>query len=124
MLKNLSPKLNEGEYVFCTVPEDSELTGIETLATFLEGEGRTLVMKKEIADHLNLEYHTVMSWISLNVYSSLEAVGLLARVSSLLAKNNICCNVISAYYHDHIFVPKNDGHKALSLLRKMMENPK
>ncbi len=113
---NLAPKLNQGEYVFCTVLKETNISNIETVATFLEREGKTLVLKKEIADSCDLHYESEMSWITLNVYSSLQAVGLTAIVSSELAKNNISCNVIAAYYHDHIFVPKNDADRAIKIL--------
>jgi len=75
-----------------------------------------LILKKEIADTLKLEYLVVMSWITLTVHSSLEAVGLTAAFSKALSENEISCNVVAAYYHDHIFVNKKDVHKALEIL--------
>lgn len=119
LLKNLSPKINNGEYVFCTVPLDVKLIEIEVIATFLEEEGKTLVIRKEIADQLNLSYEAVMSWITLKIYSSLEAVGLTAVISNALAKNNISCNVIAAFHHDHIFVPMKDADRTIALLNKL-----
>lgn len=121
VIKNLSPKINNGEYVFCTVPQDVKLIEIEVIATFYEEEGKTLVIRKEIADQLNLSYEAVMSWITLNIYSSLEAVGLTAVISASLAKNNICCNVIAAYYHDHIFVPMKDADRTIALLNELVK---
>ena len=120
LIKNLSPDLHEGEYVFCVVPKDVDIYSIKTVATFTEDEGTTMVLKKEDADCLNLKYQTVMSWITLKVYSSLEAVGLTAVVSDALAKNNISCNVIAAYYHDHIFVQKGDAIRAMHILNELV----
>ena len=121
ILRNLSPKINNGEYVFCTVPHEVKLTEVEVIATFLEEEGKTLVIRKEFADPLNLSYEAVMSWITLNIYSSHEAVGLTAVISAALAKNNICCNVIAAYYHDHIFVPMKDADRTIALLNELVK---
>lgn len=60
-----------------------------------------------------------MAWITLEVHSALDAVGLTAAVSHVLAKENISCNVIAAYHHDHIFVGKEDAQKALKALLKL-----
>lgn len=47
---------------------------------------------------------------------NMKPVGLTAAFSKLLAENNISCNVVAAYYHDHIFVMKKDAEKAMRLL--------
>jgi hypothetical protein len=53
------------------------------------------------------------------VHSSLEATGLTAAFSTALSNANISCNVIAAYYHDHIFVSKEDSVKALEVLQQL-----
>jgi hypothetical protein len=68
---------------------------------------------------MGLSYTSIMSWISLEIHSSLEAVGLTATFSKVLAKNDISCNVMAGYYHDHIFVLKNDAEKAIDLLQSL-----
>ncbi|UWX59259.1 ACT domain-containing protein [Chryseobacterium oranimense] len=121
LLKNMKPKHNIGEYVFCMVrnTETIDLDHIEMF--FREEEGFTVILKKEAADSLNLDYSAIMSWITLTVHSSLEAVGLTAAFSKALSENNISCNVVAAYYHDHIFVNKKDTEKAMEVLRKLSE---
>lgn len=117
LLKNMKPVLNTGEYVFCTVSNSGKIDINNILGTFKEKEGTTLIISKEYADLLGLTYTSVMSWISLEIHSSLEAVGLTAAFSKLLAENNISCNVVAGYYHDHIFVLKKDAEKAIYLLK-------
>jgi len=77
-----------------------------------------MLLKKEAADSLNLDYSLVTSWITLTVHSSLEAVGLTAAFSKVLTEENISCNVVAAYYHDHLFVPKKDTERAMTVLNR------
>ena len=50
---------------------------------------------------------------------NMRPVGLTAAFSKVLAENNISCNVVAGYYHDHIFVMKVDADKAMGLLSNM-----
>ena len=59
------------------------------------------------------------AWITLEVHSSLAAVGLTAAFAGALAQANISCNVIAGYYHDHLFVARDDAERALSTLRAL-----
>ena len=64
-----------------------------------------------------------MKRIILEVHSSLEAVGLTASVASALAEAGISANVVAAYYHDHIFVPKASADRALAVLQALTTSP-
>lgn len=116
LLKSMKPEHNAGEYVFCKVEKLGNLNLNEVEMFFKEKEAITLILKKEIAEKLNLEYSMTMSWITLSVHSSLEAVGLTAAFSKALSDNGISCNVVAAFYHDHIFVGKRDTEKAMQIL--------
>lgn len=111
LLKNMTPVKQAGVYVFVSVPDDFQIPFNEIIASFREDEGLSLILSKEKADSLGLEYYFEACWISLTVHSSLEAVGLTAAISSELTKHNIPCNVVAGYHHDHLFVPvKHAGH--------------
>jgi len=118
LLLTMKPLLNKGNYVFCKAEASMEIPFNEIICFFREQEGNTLILKKEYADQLQLPYTFIASWITLTVHSSLEAVGLTAAFSSALSQQGISCNVVAAYYHDHIFVNNTDADKAMEVLQK------
>ncbi len=117
LLESMHPRLQEGEFVFCTVPGAlSSYVKLDPLAVFQEDEGLTLVLNKNAAAKKGLAFEGVYRQITLTVHSSLDAVGLTAAVSSRLASKGISANVIAAYYHDHIFVQKEKADRAMAAL--------
>jgi uncharacterized protein len=119
LLKNMTPELSEGEYVFCTVKHQKYLKNKDIIGFFKEKEGCTVILPKQAADVLGLDYTYIMAWITLTVHSALDAVGLTAAFSNALADAHISCNVVAGFYHDHIFVGKEDAAKAMLILKQL-----
>jgi hypothetical protein len=119
LLQELHPIRNEGEYVFCLVNSLSNAAELNPLCIFQEKEEVTVILPKKRADENFLLYSVICVWITLNVHSSLEAVGLTAAVAKALTEANISCNVVAAYYHDHLFVPVKDAERAMDVLKRL-----
>ena len=118
LIANMEPVLNAGEYVFASVSDIEAIPRTSTICEIKEQEGTTVVLSKKDAEQLGLSFEFVAAWITLNIHSSLEAVGLTAAFSSELGKHHISCNVVAGYYHDHIFVDKKDTEKAMAILNE------
>lgn len=119
LIKEMQPELNTGEYVFSLKESRDNAMLTEALCLFQEKEGITMILSKQRADEAGLAYSATFAWITLTVHSSLEAVGLTAMVSKALAKANISCNLVAAYYHDHLFVPFKDAEQAMNVLQNL-----
>ena len=119
LLRSMSPKLTETEFVFCTVSGAlKEYVELNPISTFIESEGLTLVIEKSVAEKSGLPFEGTYNQITLTVHSSLEAVGLTAAVASKLTSKGISANVVAAYYHDHIFVQASKAKAAIAALEE------
>lgn len=117
LLRCMSPQLRPGSFVFVTVEEQP--ADLKVLASVVEAEGLSLVVSEEQADRLGLRYDFRAGWITLQVHSALDAVGLTAAVSGALAEQGISCNVIAGRHHDHLLVPLDRTAEALAVLREL-----
>ena len=119
ILKSLHPRTNPGSYVFTSVDKPGPQLLGSAVMTFKEKEGTTIILRREDAIRLQAAYAFESAWITLDVFSSLEAVGLTATISNLLCENNIPCNIVSARYHDHLFVPWEKRELTIILLKEL-----
>ncbi|MEM7802570.1 MAG: ACT domain-containing protein [Chloroflexota bacterium] len=122
LLQNINPILQEGVYVFvtCERRQEQDLKP-NAICRFVEEEGVTLIMLKDEAEHLGFDYIFPCQRITLNIHSSLEAVGFLAAISKELTAAGISSNVISAYYHDHLFISNEQVDEAMNILNAFRE---
>ncbi len=115
LLRSMHPVIREGDYVYALWPHGRPLEGnIE--AAVREAEGLTVVLRREEAGRLGLSYDFVAAWITLQIHSALEAVGLTAAVSSALTAAGISCNVLAGFHHDHLLVPSTERRHAMEVL--------
>ena len=121
LISTMKPQLNSGEFVFCTL-KTIKIDINNVLFFFKENEGITIVCTKEYADKKKYNYSSIFSWITLEVHSALEAVGLTAAFSQALAAHHISCNVVAGYYHDHIFVQQEKAVKAIDVLENLAKD--
>jgi hypothetical protein len=113
-VSDLDPVRRPGEFVFVVADET-----VAAEATVREDEGLTVVIARERADALGLQYDYVAAWITLRVNSTLEQVGLTALFGRALADAGISCNVLAGVHHDHLLVPAGRAEEALDVLRRL-----
>jgi uncharacterized protein len=116
LLASMSATVKPGRYVYVAA-EPGALAWEDVHAAVLEDEGWCLVTTPEAADAAGLPYDYVGGWISLEVHSSLAAVGLTAAFSRALADEGISCNVLAGLRHDHLVVGSEDVERAVLVLR-------
>ena len=121
LLAALRPVLNPGVYVFARLAPGAPPAALEPLATFREAEGLTVVAEEAAALQAGLNVLFRAAWITLQVHSDLQAVGLTAAVAGALAEAGIACNVLAATCHDHLFVPVEQAAQALQCLRALQQ---
>ena len=116
----LAPRLNPGQFVFVTFDDEAKIRDVDIIGSIAETEGLSLIISQQDADQLGAEYQVVLSWITLDVRSSLQAVGLTALVAQALAEQEIACNVVAGNHHDHLFVPNSDAAAAMQILEQLV----
>jgi uncharacterized protein len=119
LLIAMKPALDPREWVFCCVERDFQTGGLNPLFVFRENEGITLVIERGVAEAYQIPYAFPCRRITLRVESDLESVGFTAAVAAALTKHTIAANIVSAFYHDHIFVPRDRGEEALHVLEEL-----
>jgi uncharacterized protein len=115
LVATMSAARRPGEFVFVA----GSVPAADVLASVVEPEGLSVVTTRSAADRAGLGYDLVLGWITLQVHSALDAVGLTAAVSTALTEAGISCNVIAGYHHDHLLVPVDRTDDALVALQAL-----
>jgi hypothetical protein len=119
LIRGMQPVLEDEELVFCSLPLDQGQSYFPICQGYYnEREGVTIIIGRQLADLDGLPYDFVFKRITLNVHSSLGAVGFLAKVTAVLAAQGMSVNVISAFYHDHLYIQSHQAQMAIDTLRQ------
>ncbi len=117
LLAGMRPALQPGVFVFCTLPDGNrEPANISPVMMFKESEGLTLILREEEAQQAGLTAQFRCRMITLEIHSSLDAVGFLAAITTRLAAAGMGVNPVSGYFHDHLFVPEDRADEAMRIL--------
>ncbi len=121
MLAAMAPVLDPETYVFCSTADERAIASAapQALGSFREDEGLSLILERKAAEALGFDARLPMRRIILTVNSALDGVGLTAAVAAALAAENIPCNVVAAFRHDHIFIPAGMSARALAVLKDL-----
>jgi hypothetical protein len=116
----MTPELLAGVHVFTTLPPDAPVPDkLHPVMLFREREGTTLIVLEEEAKAVGLDAVFPCRMVTLNIHSSLEAVGFLAAITTRLAAASMGVNPVSGFYHDHLLVPADRAEEVMDMLRKL-----
>lgn len=127
LLSTLTTTLHPSTFVFLTFPASTAPPAtLYTHLTFREDEGLSVITTQESAASHRLESQSSFPcrMITLDVYSSLEAVGFIAVVATKLKERGMGVNPVSGFYHDHLFVPVGREAEAVEVLKKLAATAK
>ncbi|KAH0379605.1 hypothetical protein KCU92_g8073, partial [Aureobasidium melanogenum] len=127
LLATLTATLHPQTYVFAVLADETSLppfSEVEMLFREAKAEGITVITTQEYAETHGLEYTFPCRKITLDVTSSLDAVGFIAVVATRLAAAGMGVNPISGFYHDHLFVPLGREADALRVIAELAEEKK
>lgn len=124
MLASITVTRRGGVWTMVTVADDRQAAevlvrsgGVDALIR--EDEGLTAVVETDIAASLGALGEFRGAWLTLDVHSSLHAIGLTAAVSEALAEVGIACNVLAGHHHDHLLVPVERADDAIAAIEAL-----
>ena len=128
LLRSLNPVLSPQTFVWGSIPAKSAsdyanilklFVGINVQLLFRESGSWTVVVPQDVAKEIQLESTFPCRMVTLDVHSSLEAVGFIAAISARLTKIGVGANTVAGFYHDHLFVAPEKAEEVVKELKKM-----
>lgn len=120
LLASLNLSVHPETFVFSTVSSSVELpSSLQAQMVFRENEGLTIITTQKAAELHNLEFVFPCRMITVNVHSSLEAVGFITFIAGKLSDKGIAINPVSGFFHDHLFVPYGKEDEVTEILQNI-----
>lgn len=120
-VENLTLKLLDKTYAVCSLSKNKKIPSWAIEGDFLsitktEDELSIVCEEKNVAEGIKYEGN----WKILKIEGPLDfsLVGILAKISNLMAKNNISIFAISTYDTDYILIKLGNINKAIEVLKK------
>jgi uncharacterized protein len=116
LIQGMTPELDSKPYGYVVAKAELNLPVESCFATIREAEGLTLVGRADILLAAGYVLNSEWAHITLQIHSSLEAIGLTAAFAAALGQVGVSANVIAGFHHDHIFVQWDKRDAAMAAL--------
>jgi hypothetical protein len=113
ILAVLEVRRRPGVFAVCTL---DEVPDADVEAVVVEDEGLTVVLPLADAEELRLSWGFEAAWLTVDVRTALDGVGLTAALARVLADAGLPCNVLAGFHHDHLLVPADRADEALAAI--------
>jgi len=123
LLATLKVTTNPMTFVFLTFPpSEAPPPTLFQQMSFREEEGLTVITTLDSAMKHDIKDATFpCRMITCEVHSSLEAVGLMAKMTNCLTNRGIGANCVAGFFHDHLFVEEGRAGDAVAALEEMVK---
>lgn len=115
ILEGFSVTRRPGTYVYVVDPP-VPFAADDIEAVVRESEGVTFVVETSVARAAGHQAEFEAAWITVDVQTALDGVGLTAAMSAALAAVGVPCNVLAGFHHDHLLVPVSLADRAIDTL--------
>lgn len=119
ILAHLDVDVRSGTFAVVTRRTPDAAADAVAVARITEVEGISYVVPEAFARAQGDPPEFIAAWLSLRVHSALNAVGVTAAVSGVLAERGIACNVLAGFHHDHLLVPAARRDDAIAAIRSL-----
>jgi len=120
ILASLRVRRRDEPVAVVSVDEPVELGG-GVLALIAEEEGTTVVATVPEAERREWPIDFRAAWLTIDVHTALDGVGLTAALSAALAAQEIPCNILAGWFHDHLLVPIDRADEATAVILSLSE---